>query len=560
MINKVKSRNELADLLGISRKRLTYLLYIKHLENMYTSFEIPKKSGGQRLINAPNKELKLIQRRLANELYEYHTRLNKDKQINGVSQAFEKGKSIFTNAKIHRKKRFIINVDLENFFDNIHFGRVRGYLIKNKDFQLSEEVATVIAQLTCFKGSLPQGAPTSPIISNYICNIFNLRIIKLAKKYKLNYTRYADDLTFSTNEKYFMENWEDFMENLKKEVERAGFHLNEKKTRISYEDSRQEVTGVIVNKKISIKREYYKNTRAMANNLYKTGEFYINGEKGSLNQLEGRFTFINQAECFGKKIIFQQLNGREKEYQKFLFFKYFYANEKPLIVTEGKTDVIYLKAALKKMYRDYPELVTRDDKGGFHYNLSFLKKSMRLKNYLNIQSDGADTMKNIYLYYSKQSNKNYPQYIKEFENIRGSRPQNVVIMLFDNELKEKDRPISKFCKGTVKDEQKVELQDKLHISLETNLFLMVTPLKEGKEISDIEDLFPDEVLNIEIDGKKFTKNDKYDTKENYGKDRFAKYVMKNYGKINFDGFRPLLDKIKFIIMQYKEGDKWEKED
>ena len=183
MINKVKSRNELADLLGISRKRLTYLLYIKHLENMYTSFEIPKKSGGQRLINAPNKELKLIQRRLANELYEYHTRLNKDKQINGVSQAFEKGKSIFTNAKIHRKKRFIINVDLENFFDNIHFGRVRGYLIKNKDFQLSEEVATVIAQLTCFKGSLPQGAPTSPIISNYICNIFDLRIIKLAKKY-----------------------------------------------------------------------------------------------------------------------------------------------------------------------------------------------------------------------------------------------------------------------------------------------------------------------------------------------------------------------------------------
>ena len=179
---------------------------------------------------------------------------------------------------------------------------------------------------------------------------------------------------------------------------------------------------------------------------------------------------------------------------------------------------------------------------------------MRLKNYLNIQSDGADTMKNIYLYYSKQSNKNYPQYIKEFENICGSRPQNVVIMLFDNELKEKDRPISKFCKGTVKDEQKVELQDKLHISLETNLFLMVTPLKEGKEISDIEDLFPDEVLNIEIDGKKFTKKDKYDTKENYGKDRFAKYVMKNYGKINFDGFRPLLDKIKFIIMQYKEGD------
>ena len=80
-----------------------------------------------------------------------------------------------------------------------------------------------------------------------ICNIMDIRILKIAKKYRLDYTRYADDLTFSTNEKYFMENWEDFMKNLKKEVERAGFHLNEKKTRISYEDSRQEVTGVIVN-------------------------------------------------------------------------------------------------------------------------------------------------------------------------------------------------------------------------------------------------------------------------------------------------------------------------
>ncbi len=551
MINKIKSRNELADFLGISRSRLTYLLYVKHLENMYISFEIPKKSGGQRLINAPNKELKLIQRKLANELYEYYEKILKEKHINGVSQAFEKGKSIFTNAKLHRKKRFIVNVDLENFFDNIHFGRVRGYFIKNNDFQLTEEVATVIAQLTCFEGSLPQGAPTSPIISNYICNIFDLRIIKLAKKYRMDYTRYADDLTFSTNNKYFMEVWNEFYGKLKIEVERAGFHLNEKKTRISYKDSRQEVTGVIVNEKISINREYYKNTRAMANNLYKTGEFNINGEKGNVNRLEGRFTFINQAECFGKNINFNQLNGREKEYQKFLFYRYFFANEKPLIVTEGKTDVIYLKAALKKMYKDYPELITRDNKGKFHYKLSFLKKSKRLKNYLDIQIDGADTMKKIYFYYSKESNNNYPQYIKKFENISGRRPKNAVVMLFDNELNEKNRPISNFCKTHLKDEQKEELKEKLYILLESNLFLMMTPLKEEKEISDIEDLFPDEVLNVEIGGKKFTKSDKYDTKKNYGKDRFSKYVMKNYRKINFDGFRPLFDKVRCIIMQYK---------
>lgn len=80
-------------------------------------------------------------------------------------------------------------MDLENFFDSFHFGRVRGYFQKNNYYKLPFEVATIIAQLTCFHGKLPQGAPTSPIITNLICNIFDLRIIKLAKKYKLDYTR-----------------------------------------------------------------------------------------------------------------------------------------------------------------------------------------------------------------------------------------------------------------------------------------------------------------------------------------------------------------------------------
>lgn len=113
----------------------------------------------------------------------------------------EKGKSFITNAQIHRNKRFVINVDLENFFDSFHFGRVRGYFMKNKNYQCSEEVATTIAQIACYEGKLPQGAPSSPIITNMICNIFDMRLLRLAKKYKLDYTRYADDLSFSTNDK-----------------------------------------------------------------------------------------------------------------------------------------------------------------------------------------------------------------------------------------------------------------------------------------------------------------------------------------------------------------------
>lgn len=198
---------------------------------------------------------------------------------------------------------------------------------------MPEEVATVIAQLTCYKGSLPQGAPTSPIISNYICNILDLRIIKLAKKYKMNYTRYADDLTFSTNDKHYVDNQDEFYIKLKKEVEKAGFRINEKKTRVSYKDSRQEVTGVVVNEKISVNREYYKKTRAMADHLYRNGEFLIDGEKGSIYQLEGRFDFINQAERFDNKYFkrkrnFYDLNAREKQYKKFLFYKYFFLMKK----------------------------------------------------------------------------------------------------------------------------------------------------------------------------------------------------------------------------------------
>ena len=151
--------------------------------------------------------------------------------------------------------------------------------------------------------------------------------MKLAKKYRMNYTRYADDLTFSTNDKHCIEYQDEFLLKLKKEIDRAGFSINQAKTRISYKNSRQEVTGVVVNQKISIKREYYKITRAMADCLYKTGEFFIDGEKGSIHQLEGRFDFINQAEWFDNKYFkkkrnFYSLNGREKEYKKLFSRKY----------------------------------------------------------------------------------------------------------------------------------------------------------------------------------------------------------------------------------------------
>lgn len=174
------------------------------------------------------------------------------------------------------------------------------------------------------------------------------------------------------------------------------------------------MTGIIVNKKLHVNRDYYKKTRAMAHHLYKTGEYSIEeGVQGTISQLEGRFSFINQLEWYNNNLDsnnkipkFENLNGREREYSQFIFYKYFFANPKLLIVTEGKTDIVYLKAALKCLWREYPELVDRDEKGNWHFKIAFLKRSKRLSYFLNLKKDGADTMNNIYHFFLIREVKN----------------------------------------------------------------------------------------------------------------------------------------------------------
>lgn len=438
----IQSKEDLFNQLNMPKNYMNYLLYNQKkmgTENSYHKFEIKKKSGGTRIIHAPNKELKSVQKRLAALLWKTQEIVWKKENIRpSISHGFEKKKSIITNARVHRNKEIVLNIDLEDFFESFHFGRVLGFFEKDKNFKVPREVALVISQLVCYEGSLPQGAPTSPIITNLICKILDIRLIKLARKYKLDYSRYADDLTFSTNDKGFYNNKEDFLLVLEKEIIRAGFKVNSSKTRLQLSCSRQEVTGLVVNKKISVPKEYYKNTRAMAHSLYKHGKFLVNGEVGSLNQLEGRFAFINQIDKYNNNLenrdslnknsinyqkyllktklkendhhnMLMQLNSREREYQKFLFYKYFYGNSMPTIVTEGKTDSRYLKAALKSLYKDYPNLIEKkNDK--YQFKIIFFKKSKikdkkrvsRYKYFFNLPIDGADSMKNLYNFFLRR--------------------------------------------------------------------------------------------------------------------------------------------------------------
>ena len=145
---------------------------------------------------------------------------------------------------------------------------------------------------------MPQGAPTSPIITNFLCQILDHRLLKISKKYRLDYTRYADDLTFSTNNGNFLELKDEFLNEIQREISHAGFKINEKKTRLLYKDSRQMVTGLVVNKKLNVTQEYFRTTKAMAHSLYTKGEFIIDGQPGTIEQLEGRFSFINQLDWY----------------------------------------------------------------------------------------------------------------------------------------------------------------------------------------------------------------------------------------------------------------------
>ena len=547
-----KAREEVAKFLGIRPRVLTYFLYKKKVKNLYTTFEIPKKNGDARVIHAPKGSLKGIQLKLSDKLSEMHSGYVKSNNVKTfISHGFQKDKSIITNASAHRHKKYILNIDIADFFPSFHFGRVQGFFHKSKEFNFSKEFSTVIAQLACYEGKLPQGAPTSPIISNLIFNIVDLRILSLAKKYKLDYTRYADDMSFSTNNKAFKEDYITFIQELKDLLGENGFEINDKKTRLEYYSSRQEVTGLTVNDKINASRTFINKTRAMANQLYKINSFQINGKEGSLNQLEGRLSFINHLDYLNNQLAYRilnkkssykkylsGLNAREKQYQHFLFYKYFFRPSKPTIVTEGKTDILHIKAALMKYCDKYPKLITKDDDGKFEFKVYFLKKTPRLQYFLGIVSDGADTMKNIWNFYTGRNNHaNIYEYIAR-KSLTGTEENvNPVFLLFDNEQTEK-KPLRVFLNHSgVKLEENVITK-----KLIANLYLQTIPLLEGKKECEIEDLYPDEVLNTKINGKTFSREND-DSEEHYGKHVLSKHIIKEYNNINFSNFVDILNAI-----------------
>jgi len=279
------SREDVADVLQIEDKSLRYFLYAIKPDNMYTEFSIPKKNGKERKISAPSKKLKGIQRKLADVL-------NLVYKVKPAAYGFVKDKNVLQNANNHSKRKYVLNIDLKDFFTQIHFGRVRGLFMK-PPYNLGEEASMVIAQIACYHGVLPQGAPTSPIITNMICSPLDTQLTKLAKKNQAVYTRYADDITFSSYKDSFPEAlaYIDGSEvHIGKELgfilDKNNFEVNMDKICLMDNRRRQEVTGLVVNKFTNLKREYIKEVRAILyscqkKGIYDSAKIYV--KKGKCN-------------------------------------------------------------------------------------------------------------------------------------------------------------------------------------------------------------------------------------------------------------------------------------
>ncbi|RWM39973.1 MAG: RNA-directed DNA polymerase [Mesorhizobium sp.] len=263
---------------------MTAIVYKTPLALKYTTFEIDKKSGGKRTIKAPAPKLKKLQAHLSHVLYQCLAEIERGSDAKPISFGFRRDRSISENALRHKRRRWVLNLDLEDFFPSFNFGRVRGFFLKDKAFGLHPEVATTIAQIACDGAALPQGSPCSPVISELIAQILDMRLVRLAKKYGVTYTRYADDITFSTSQKDFPTGlgsvdpndpavWH-LSEELVGKIVTSGFAINDAKTRMHFRSSRQTVTGLVVNEKVNIRSDYYRRARAMCDTLFQTGQYY----------------------------------------------------------------------------------------------------------------------------------------------------------------------------------------------------------------------------------------------------------------------------------------------
>ncbi|WP_336827983.1 reverse transcriptase family protein [Sphingobacterium multivorum] len=285
----------------ISVKDLNYYAFDRS-RHKYKTFAIRKKDGGSRIIKAPNYKLKTILKCLNwlfNTLFIPHNN----------AYGFVKNRNVANNAAPHVGKLFVYNIDLLNFFPSTSFRRIKSvfelppfYLNGDKPkLPNREKLGFLIANLCCDAGFLPQGAPTSPILTNVVCRRMDKKLHKFSKQNNCTYTRYADDITFSSYKQVFDESFKNGVKSIIENEE--NYKINDKKERLQSYGERQTVTGLVVNQKLNVTRDYNKDIR-----------FWLwSWDKWGYEQTQSRF-----AEEFVNKKSYQKYNGKAPSFVNYL--------------------------------------------------------------------------------------------------------------------------------------------------------------------------------------------------------------------------------------------------
>lgn len=271
--------------LGISVK--TLYAVSNNIGKHYHHAVMPKKDGGERRLTVPDAVLKTIQRAIAENLLAYAP-------ISQYATAYAYGASIRKNALGHVGKKKLLKLDIQNFFDSIRYVTVKENVFPKEQF--SEPIRILLSTLCYYREGLPQGAPSSPVISNIIMRDFDVRVGAWCDERGITYTRYCDDMAFSGD---FSE--KEVISFVSMELKKEGFLLNRQKTVVVPSSQRQSVTGVVVNQRLNVCREYKRKLRQEIFYIQKYGlkehmtKLGIQKDEISyLRELFGKISFVLQ--------------------------------------------------------------------------------------------------------------------------------------------------------------------------------------------------------------------------------------------------------------------------
>lgn len=360
-LHSIKNRFDLSVAIGVPVRYLVRRAYEVDQNLLYTQFTMPKRSGGERVIHAPHWPIAHTQNRIRDLLEEIYRPSNR-------VMGFVKNKGIRDNAKFHLGKRLILNIDLENYFGSIHFGRIRSRLMA-RPYLLTNEIATMIAKLCTLDGALPTGASTSPILANMVTSSLDGALAEFAKQRGCFYTRYADDLTFSTNRAIFPSSLVrrshdavsgvEVAPDLLQIIEAQGFAVQPTKTRLMTKHMRQEVCGVTCNERLNVRRTLYREVRATLHAWRKHGKAAAESEwkkkfnwrqAGSLERaLRGRIEHIIHIRGSNDRTVYNLVcQFNELEDRSFKDINYEYEPNDPLGIHES---VVLINCADDNVYK-----------------------------------------------------------------------------------------------------------------------------------------------------------------------------------------------------------------